>query len=93
MATRWGENCQVLDAIIGHYLSDTLDIESVIQPIKEAVTMHGIPDILNSDQGCQFTSAEYKVLLKGLQYCGSLFHCHLQLSKEIKFLWMDIESR
>lgn len=41
----------MLDAILGHYLSDTLDIESVIQPVKEAVTMHGIPAILNSDQG------------------------------------------
>ena len=28
---------------------------------------YGIPTILNSDQGCQFTSAEYKALLKDLQ--------------------------
>ncbi len=53
--------------IVGHYLSDTLDTESVIHTVKEAVAMHGIPAILNSDQGCQFTSAEYKALLKGLQ--------------------------
>ena len=53
--------------IVGHYLSDTLDTESVIHTVKEAVAMHGIPAVLNSDQGCQFTSAEYKALLKGLQ--------------------------
>lgn len=44
--------------IVGHYLSDTLDTESVIHTVKEAVAMHKIPAILNSDQGCQFTSAE-----------------------------------
>ena len=53
--------------IVGHYLSDTLDTEPVIHTVKEAIAMHGIPAILNSDQRCQFTSAEYKVLLKGLQ--------------------------
>ena len=51
--------------IVGHYLSDTLDTESVIHTVKEAVAMHEILAILNSDQGCQFTSAEYKALLKG----------------------------
>ena len=65
--------------IVGHYLSsDTLDTESVIHTVKEAVAMHGIPAILNSDQGCQFTSAEYKALLKGLQIRQSMdgkSHC------------------
>ena len=51
---------------------DTLDTESVIHTVKEAVAMHGIPAILNSDQGCQFTSAEYKALMKGLQIRQSM---------------------
>lgn len=58
--------------IVGLYLSDTLDTESVINTVKEAVAMHGIPAILNDDQGCQFTSAEYKALLKGLQIRQSM---------------------
>lgn len=51
---------------------DTLDTESVIHTVKEAVAMHGIPAILNSDRGCQFTSAEYKALMKGLQIRQSM---------------------
>jgi putative transposase len=58
--------------IVGHYLSDTLDTDSVIHAVKDAVSAHGIPAILNSDQGCQFTSAEYKALLKGLQIRQSM---------------------
>ena len=58
--------------IVGHYLSDTLDTDSVIHAVKDAVAARGIPAILNSDQGCQFTSAEYKALLKGLQIRQSM---------------------
>ena len=50
--------------IVGHYLSDTLDTDSVIRALDEAVESHGIPAILNSDQGCQFTSEGYKKALK-----------------------------
>ena len=50
--------------IVGWNLSDTLDTESVITAVKIAISTHGIPSILNSDQGCQFTSDEYKAYLK-----------------------------
>lgn len=58
--------------IVGYYLSDTLDTDSVTHAVKEAVAAHGISAILNSDQGSQFTSAEYKALLKGLQIRQSM---------------------
>lgn len=58
--------------IVSHHLSDTLDTESVIYTVREAVATHGIPAILNSDQGCQFTSIEYKTLLKNLQIRQSM---------------------
>ena len=58
--------------IVGHYLSDTLDTDSVIHAVKEAVETHGSPAILNSDQGCQFTSNEYKALLKKLSIRQSM---------------------
>jgi putative transposase len=66
--------------IVGHYLSDTLDTDSVIHAVKEAVETHGIPTILNSDQGCQFTSNEYKSLLKKL---------HIRQSMDGKSRWAD----
>ena len=52
--------------IVGSYLSDTLDTDSVIIAVQEAVKRHGVPAILNSDQGSQFTSDAYKSLLKEL---------------------------
>lgn len=35
--------------IVGHYLSDTLDASSVILAVKEAISQHGVPAIINSD--------------------------------------------
>lgn len=52
--------------IVGWNLSDTLGTESCIAAVNEAVTTHGVPAIINSDQGSQFTSDEYKALLKEL---------------------------
>lgn len=50
----------------GWNLSETLDMASVMQTVREAVEKHGAPANLNSDQSCQFTSNEYKSLLKKL---------------------------
>lgn len=49
--------------IMSWKLSDTLETAPVLEAVQEAVVRFGIPAILNSDQGCQFTSAEYKTLL------------------------------
>ena len=58
--------------IVGYYLSDTLETTSVIIAVKEAVAKYGIPAILNSDQGSQFTDKEYKKLLKELGITQSM---------------------
>ena len=50
--------------IMGWTLSDTLDTAPVLDTVKEAVGRYGVPAIVNSDQGCQFTSGEYKNLLR-----------------------------
>ena len=50
--------------IIGWELSDTLDTAPVISAIQRAIEIHGIPGIINSDQGSQFTNKEYKGFLK-----------------------------
>ena len=58
--------------VIFHYLSDTLDTNSVTAPVKEAIERYGIPAIINSDQGSQFTSAAYKSLLKSYKIRQSM---------------------
>ena len=49
--------------IVGWALSDTLDTVPVIGALKDAMEQHGIPCIINSDQGSQFTSDAYIKLL------------------------------
>jgi putative transposase len=51
--------------ILGFGLSNTLEKGFVIETIKKAIKTHGTPEIMNSDQGSQFTSQEYIDLLKG----------------------------
>ena len=58
--------------IVGWNLSDTLDTVHVIRAVEEATAKYGIPGIINSDQGTQFTSNEYKELLKSLQIRQSM---------------------
>jgi len=50
--------------IVGWRLSDTLETAPVLDCMKEAFMNYGIPAIINSDQGVQFTSEEYVNLLK-----------------------------
>ena len=51
--------------IIGWVLADSLDTAPVLEAVKSAINIHGKPGIINSDQGCQFTSNEYVDFLKG----------------------------
>ena len=50
--------------IVGFSLSNTLEKTSVIETIKKAIGRHGTPEIMNSDQGSQFTNDEYISLLR-----------------------------
>lgn len=45
--------------IVGWALSDTLDTAPVLDALKMAIVAYGVPGIINSDQGSQFTSGEY----------------------------------
>ncbi len=58
--------------IVGHYLSDTLDTDSIILAVEETIKHCGIPAIINFDQGYQFTSDAYKKLLRGLKVRQSM---------------------
>lgn len=50
--------------IVGTAMSNTLEKTFIIEAIKKAIKRHGTPEIMNSDQGSQFTSDEYINLLK-----------------------------
>ena len=52
--------------IMGWELSDTLETAPVLDAVRTTVERFGTPAILNSDQGSQFTSGDYKALLKSL---------------------------
>ena len=52
--------------IVGWALSDTLDTTPVIEAVALAIQKYGVPAIINSDQGSQFTSNEYVKLLRGI---------------------------
>lgn len=50
--------------IVGFELSNTLERAFIIEAIKKAIKGHGTPEIINCDQGSQFTSDDYINLLK-----------------------------
>jgi putative transposase len=50
--------------IVGWVLSDSLETANIVEAIKNAIERYGVPGIINSDQGSQFTSHEYRELLK-----------------------------
>jgi len=41
-----------------------MDAEWVVAMLTEAIAMHGKPEIINSDQGCQFTSEAYTAMFR-----------------------------
>lgn len=45
--------------VLAWELSNTLDAEFCVRALRTAIEQHGVPEIMNSDQGCQFTSEEW----------------------------------
>ena len=50
--------------VLAWRLSNTLTTDFCIEAVQEAITRAGVPEIFNTDQGCQFTSLEFTGLLK-----------------------------
>lgn len=46
-------------AVLAWELSNTLDASFCVSAVKRAMAEYGTPEIFNTDQGCQFTSAEF----------------------------------
>jgi len=51
--------------VLSWRLSITLDSASCVAALEEAIARYGCPTILNTDQGVQFTSAEFTSVLLG----------------------------
>jgi putative transposase len=56
--------CAVIDwysrAVLAWELSNTLDAGFCVRAVQRAIPVwHGVPEIFNTDQGCQFTSSEF----------------------------------
>jgi len=45
-------------------ISKTLDTEFCISRLEWAIAQYGVPEIFNSDQGCQYTSEAFTGILK-----------------------------
>ena len=50
--------------VLSWRLSNTLDTRFCVEALREALFKYGAPEILNSDQGCQFTSEAFTSVLK-----------------------------
>ena len=63
--------CAIIDLktryAVSWSLSNTMSSEWCRQTVEQAIALHGKPEIINSDQGSQFTSQIYIDYLKGLE--------------------------
>ena len=66
--------------VLSWRLSNSLDTAPCVEALEEAITNYAIPEIFNSDQGCQFTSDEFTSVLKEHK---------IKISMDGKGRWMD----
>lgn len=66
--------------VLSWRLSNTLDASFCVEALEEAIQRYGVPEIFNTDQGCQFTSAVFTDVLKAHQ---------IQISMDGKGRWVD----
>jgi len=66
--------------VLSWRLSNTMDVYFCLEAVQEAIAHYGVPDIMNTDQGSQFTSAAFTDLLK--------VH-DIQISMDGKGAWRD----
>ena len=66
--------------VLSWRLSNSLDTAPCVEALEEALGSHGIPDIFNTDQGCQFTSEPFT---------GALKKHGIKISMDGKGRWMD----
>jgi len=71
LAHGWAYLVAVVDwfsrAVLAWRLSNTLTTDFCIEALREALQHHPAPDIFNSDQGAQFTDADFVAVLKAAE--------------------------
>jgi putative transposase len=66
--------------ILAHRLSNTLTADFCVEALEEAIARHGAPEIVNTDQGSQFTGSEF---------IGKLQAHQIAISMDGKGCWRD----
>jgi len=66
--------------VLSWRLSNTLDTEFCVEALEEALSRYGAPEIFNTDQGAQFTSAAFT---------GKLKKANVRISMDGKGRWID----
>lgn len=66
--------------VLSWRISNTMDTRFCMDALREALLTHGTPEIFNTDQGSQFTSAEFT---------GCLLDKGIRISMDGKGRWMD----
>ena len=61
-------------------VSNTMDVAFCVEALQEALARFGRPEIFNTDQGSQFTSADFTDVLRGAQ---------VRISMDGRGRWMD----
>src|SRR3954469_19670774 len=67
-------------AVLAWRLSNTMDVSFCVSALEEALARFGRPEIFNTDQGSQFTSAAFT---------GTLAAAGIQISMDGRGRWMD----
>ena len=67
-------------AVLAWRLSNTMDVSFCVSALEEALTRFGTPEIFNTDQGSQFTSAAFT---------GALAAAGIRISMDGRGRWMD----
>jgi len=66
--------------ILAHRLSNTLTADFWVEALEEAISRYGSPEIVNTDQGSQFTGSEF---------VGKLQQHRIAISMDGKGCWRD----
>jgi putative transposase len=67
-------------AVLSWRLSNTMDVSFCVSALEEALARFGVPEIFNTDQGSQFTSAAFT---------GALAAAGIKISMDGRGRWMD----
>ena len=66
--------------VLAHRVSISMSVDFCVEALEEAIAKYGRPEIFNTDQGSQFTSAEFTGVLKANE---------IRISMDGKGRWID----